>query len=105
MWLARPGLEGDPSAWRPQPAGTPAPPADSAEAQSHDQLIPPANAAQSAEAPALEKRSEERRVGKSVSVRVDLGGRGLIKHKTHNRNIISYLTQTLHAKNESQSNN
>src|SRR3546814_10048791 len=33
MWLARPGLEGDPSAWRPQPAGTPAPPADSAEAQ------------------------------------------------------------------------
>jgi len=55
MWLARPGLEGDPSAWRPQPAGTPAPPADSAEAQSHDQLIPPANAAQSAEAPAIEK--------------------------------------------------
>src|SRR3546814_14239236 len=55
MWLAGPGLEGDPSAWRPQPAGTPAPPADSAEAQSHDQLIPPANAAQSAEAPAIEK--------------------------------------------------
>src|SRR3546814_14908067 len=54
MWLARPGLEGDPSAWRPQPAGTHAPPADSAEAQSHDQLNPPANAAQSAEAPAIE---------------------------------------------------
>src|SRR3546814_10768007 len=34
MWLARPGLEGDPSAWRPQPAGTPAPPADRAEAPS-----------------------------------------------------------------------
>src|SRR3546814_18668099 len=28
-------------------------------------------------------RSEERRVGKSVSVRVDLGGRRIIKHKTH----------------------
>src|SRR3546814_12716500 len=28
-------------------------------------------------------RSEERRVGKSVSVRVDLGGRRIIKTKTH----------------------
>src|SRR3546814_3100931 len=36
MWLARPGLEGDPSAWRPQQAGTPAPPADSAEAQTQE---------------------------------------------------------------------
>src|SRR3546814_17984624 len=32
----------------------------------------------------LTVRSEERRVGKSVSVRVDLGGRRLIKKKTHN---------------------
>src|SRR3546814_7467444 len=29
----------------------------------------------------LEARSEERRVGKSVSVRVDLGGRRIIKNK------------------------
>src|SRR3546814_11978667 len=34
------------------------------------------------------RRSEERRVGKSVSVRVDLGGRRIIKKKqTHNRMI------------------
>src|SRR3546814_20582143 len=31
--------------------------------------------------PFLRKRSEERRVGKSVSVRVDLGGRSIIKKK------------------------
>src|SRR3546814_10953520 len=31
--------------------------------------------------PALLPRSEERRVGKSVSVRVDLGGRRIIKKK------------------------
>src|SRR3546814_14308738 len=30
-------------------------------------------------------RSEERRVGKSVSVRVDLGGRRIIKKKTQNK--------------------
>src|SRR3546814_13493524 len=30
----------------------------------------------------LSRRSEERRVGKSVSVRVDLGGRRIIKKKT-----------------------
>src|SRR3546814_12673054 len=30
-------------------------------------------------------RSEERRVGKSVSVRVDLGGRRIIKKKTRNK--------------------
>src|SRR3546814_20255126 len=30
-------------------------------------------------------RSEERRVGKSVSVRVDLGGRRIIKKKTKNK--------------------
>src|SRR3546814_18605366 len=30
-------------------------------------------------------RSEERRVGKSVSVRVDLGGRRIIKKKTNNK--------------------
>src|SRR3546814_8382894 len=29
----------------------------------------------------FDQRSEERRVGKSVSVRVDLGGRGIIKKK------------------------
>src|SRR3546814_16439011 len=32
-----------------------------------------------------QKRSEERRVGKSVSVRVDLGGRRIIKKKTNNK--------------------
>src|SRR3546814_19695302 len=32
-----------------------------------------------------EKRSEERRVGKSVSVRVDLGGRRIIKKKTKDK--------------------
>src|SRR3546814_1962161 len=31
------------------------------------------------------QRSEERRVGKSVSVRVDLGGRRIIKKKKHRR--------------------
>src|SRR3546814_16198504 len=33
-------------------------------------------------APAVTRRSEARRVGKSVSVRVDLGGRGCIKKNT-----------------------
>src|SRR3546814_15665494 len=33
------------------------------------------------------KRSEERRVGKSVSVRVDLGGRRIIKKKNKIKNI------------------
>jgi len=46
MWFARPGMENDPSAWRPAPEGTSAPPPDSAKAQAGDQLIPPANAAQ-----------------------------------------------------------
>src|SRR3546814_6867852 len=36
-------------------------------------------------------RSEERRVGKSVSVRVDLGGRRIIKKKKKNRTIKSQL--------------
>src|SRR3546814_19963016 len=35
------------------------------------------------------KRSEERRVGKSVSVRVDLGGRRIIKKKTKKHTITS----------------
>src|SRR3546814_18038466 len=33
-------------------------------------------------------RSEERRVGKSVSVRVDLGGRSIIKKKKTHKNIL-----------------
>src|SRR3546814_14103981 len=33
--------------------------------------------------PQMSQRSEERRVGKSVSVRVDLGGRGCIKKKKY----------------------
>src|SRR3546814_13664086 len=33
------------------------------------------------------RRSEERRVGKEWSVRVDLGGRGIIKKKTTRRSI------------------
>src|SRR3546814_7159844 len=46
MWLARPGMEDNPSDWRPVVADAPAPPPDSAAAQSRDQLIPPANAAE-----------------------------------------------------------
>lgn len=45
MWFARPGMENDPSAWRPAPEGISAPPPDSAAAQAGDQLLPPANAA------------------------------------------------------------
>src|SRR3546814_12211378 len=37
--------------------------------------------------PAMAIRSEERRVGKSVSVRVDLGGRRIIKKKKNNKYI------------------
>lgn len=47
MWFARPGMEKDPSTWRPEPAketrtGSP----DSAEAARRDALVPPANAAE-----------------------------------------------------------
>src|SRR3546814_13669975 len=40
-----------------------------------------ANAAETQQAEATAARSEERRVGKSVSVRVDLGGRRIMKKK------------------------
>ncbi|MBW8294644.1 DUF3089 domain-containing protein [Sphingopyxis sp.] len=49
MWFARPGIDGDPSAWRPASEGsTP----DSAEAQSRDQLIPSAGATETTAPPA-----------------------------------------------------
>ena len=48
MWFARPGIDGDPSAWRPAGEGS-AP--DSAEAQSRDQLIPSAGAAETTAPP------------------------------------------------------
>jgi len=57
MWLARPGLENDPSSWRPELAGDATPPPDSAEAQSRDQLIPPARAAEPGAATAAQKGS------------------------------------------------
>lgn len=48
MWFARPGIASDPSAWRPAAEGS-AP--DSAEAQSRDQLIPSAGAAETTAPP------------------------------------------------------
>lgn len=50
MWFARPGLENDPSDWRPPEAGGEARAPDSAGAAT-DKLIPPANAATEAAAP------------------------------------------------------
>lgn len=48
MWFARPGIDGDPSAWRPAAEGsTP----DSAEARSRDQLFPSAGAAETTAPP------------------------------------------------------
>lgn len=54
MWFARPGMDNDPSTWRPEAeeATTTAP--DSAAAQSRDRLIPPADAADN-RAPPLAK--------------------------------------------------
>lgn len=48
MWFARPGMADDPSHWRPttEESNTPSP--DSDKAQARDQLIPPANAAETA---------------------------------------------------------
>ena len=52
MWFARPGMEKNPSGWRPEVVNARTPSPDSAEAQRGDQLIPPANAAQpTADAP------------------------------------------------------
>lgn len=45
MWFARPGMENDPSAWRPAADGSETPGTESAGAQARDQLIPPAKAA------------------------------------------------------------
>src|SRR3546814_10987049 len=42
----------------------------------------------------LSKRSEERRVGKSVSVRVDLGGRRIIKKKINKAQHMYDIKQT-----------
>jgi hypothetical protein len=48
MWFARPGMENDPSAWRPTVEGSETPAPDSSKAQASDQLVPPATAAQAA---------------------------------------------------------
>lgn len=55
MWFARPGMENDPSAWRPELAETRAPSPDSAEAASGDALVPPATAAEGAPEAAIPK--------------------------------------------------
>src|SRR3546814_11666378 len=44
--------------------------------------------------PPVARRSEERRVGKSVSVRVDLGGRRIIQKKTRKTSLDSIETST-----------
>ncbi|WP_447761901.1 DUF3089 domain-containing protein [Sphingopyxis panaciterrae] len=45
MWISRPGLENDPSMWRPATEGSTPPAPDSAQAQGSDAIIPPAKAA------------------------------------------------------------
>ena len=45
MWFARPGLDKDPSAWRPDLPGVDAPSPDSAATQARDQIVPAARAA------------------------------------------------------------
>lgn len=45
MWFARPGMDPDPSAWRPAADGSETPGTESAETQARDQFIPPAKAA------------------------------------------------------------
>ena len=45
MWFARPGMDKDPSAWRPAANGTETPGTEAAATPTGDQLIPPANAA------------------------------------------------------------
>ncbi len=51
MWFARPGMDKDPSAWRPAVQSEDGTAPDSADAQSRDQLIPPATAAEAAPPP------------------------------------------------------
>ncbi|MBA3941908.1 MAG: hypothetical protein C0520_11920 [Sphingopyxis sp.] len=45
MWFARPGLENDPSNWRPPAEGSAEPAPDAAAAATGDRLVPPARAA------------------------------------------------------------
>jgi len=45
MWISRPGLENDPSMWRPATEGSTPPAPDSAQAQGSDAIVPPAKAA------------------------------------------------------------
>src|SRR3546814_18969521 len=53
MWFARPGMEKDPSAWRPAADGSETPGTELPGEKASGQLIPPAKAAQTAaEAPA-----------------------------------------------------
>src|SRR3546814_11953575 len=54
------------------------------------QLTNPLRALQQAPNAQVEQRSEERRVGKSVSVRVDLGGRRIIKKKTKTKQSVDH---------------
>src|SRR3546814_16229110 len=52
MWFARPGMENDPSAWRPAADGSETPGTEIPAEKAADELIPPAKAAQTAaEAP------------------------------------------------------
>jgi hypothetical protein len=48
MWFARPGMDKDPSSWRPAPDASATPSPDSDKAQASDQLIPAATAAETA---------------------------------------------------------
>ena len=52
MWFARPGMEKDPSAWRPAADGSETPGTEDAATQA-GQIIPPANAAQTTSEAAL----------------------------------------------------
>ena len=54
MWFARPGMEKDPSAWRPAADGSETPGTEDAATQA-GQIIPPANAAQTTTEAALPK--------------------------------------------------
>src|SRR3546814_14254171 len=76
-WLNSPRGSGNP----PLPRRDPRPLAPSAQEEDSVPDPPPSLAARAAAERGKWLRSEARRVGKSVSVRLDLGGRGIIKKK------------------------
>src|SRR3546814_14582407 len=74
MWFARPGMENNPSAWRPAADGSETPGTEIPAEKAAGELIPPAKAAQTAAEAPFDKgdaavffvhptRTEERRVG------------------------------------------